>query len=114
MSTSELNKSAITLPIIKNLTPDIIARDIVSVQPMTGINLTRSKWERVGMDLSTDRWVYNIRSQAIRSWIEEQPPYMWKFYDIDVYNLDLPASVILGSNYVFTKEMETWFQLRWS
>lgn len=96
--------------------PNIIAEDIISVQPMTAdmINPFSKKWERIGMDMPTDSWVYNIRSQEIRTWIEEQPAYMWKFYDIDRANLDLPVSAMFGDNYVFTEEMEAWFQLRWS
>ena len=64
-----------------------------------------SAWERIGLDLPTDMWVYSIRTSEIREWIEQQPVYMWKFYDAD----EAPA----GDNYVFTEEMIVWFELRW-
>lgn len=107
---------SVILPVIRKVMPNIIANDILSVQPMTA-NMTNpftKKWERVGIDVPTDKWVYNIRSQEIRTWVEEQPAHMWKFYDIDNHNRDLPTSVFVGGNYVFTEEMEAWFQLRWS
>lgn len=110
MSASELNKSSI-------MTPELIAREIISVQPLTTnmINPFYKKWERIGMDMPTDKWVFNIRSQEIRNWIEEQPAYMWKFYDIpEDSKLDVSVNVFMGQNYIFTDEMEAWFQLRWS
>lgn len=98
--------------------PDIIAKELCSVQSMTGvvdmINPFTKKWEKIGMDVPTDSWVYNIRSQEIRAWIEEQPAHMWKFYDINKFNKDTPISALMGENYVFTEEMEAWFTLRWS
>lgn len=63
-------------------------------------------WGRIGIDVPTDKWVYNIRSYEIRTWIEEQPIHMWKFYVIE--------SILVGQNYIFTDEMEAWFTLRWS
>lgn len=72
------------------------------------------KWERIGMDLPTDKWVYNIRSSEISTWIEEQPVHMWKFYDIhEESKLAVSVSALIGQNYVFTDEMEVWFELRW-
>jgi hypothetical protein len=71
------------------------------------------EWEQIGIDRYTNKWVYNIRSQDIRIWIEEQPIHMWKYYDIP-YNIDLPLTALYGSNYIFTPEMEVWFKLRWT
>lgn len=107
----------ILLPLIKNVMPDLIAQEICSVQPMTTnmINPFTKKWERIGKDMPTDKWVFNIRSQEIRTWIEEQPIYMWKFYDIpEESKLDVSVSALIGHNYIFTDEMEAWFQLRWA
>ena len=106
---------SVLLPVIKKVMPSVIAQDILSVQPMTAnmINPFTKKWERVGMDVPTDKWVYNIRSQDIKIWIEEQPAHMWKFYDVEP-KIDTPVSAMIGDNYVFTEEMEVWFQLRWS
>ena len=98
--------------------PTTIAKEICSVQPMPAIanmiNPFAKKWERIGMDMPTDKWVFNIRSQEIRDWIEEQPVYMWKFDDIpEESKLDVSVSALMGQNYIFTDEMEAWFQLRW-
>jgi len=96
--------------------PNIIAEELCSVQPMTAnmINPFTKFWEKIGMDMPTDKWVYNVRSQEIRDWIEDQPVHMWKVYDIDKFNRDTPISALIGENYIFTEEMEAWFQLRWS
>lgn len=76
-------------------------------------HVVMDKWEKIGIDMSTNKWVYNIRSQDIRIWIEEQPIYMWKYYDIPFNFIDLPLMLLNGSNYIFTPEMEVWFKLRW-
>jgi hypothetical protein len=66
------------------------------------------------MDMPTNKWVYNIRDHEIRTWIEQQPVYMWKFYDIDNTDHRLVFSLAsIGQSYVFTDEMEVWFELRW-
>ncbi len=73
------------------------------------------KWEKVGMDMPTNKWVYNIRFHEIGHWIESQPIHMWKFYDIPFDQLrNVSLGSLLGSNYIFTDEMEAWFMLRWS
>ena len=120
MSTSKLNEPAMTLdPVlistIRKVMPSVIAEDIVGVQSMTNgrMPFPIQKWEKIGMDMPTNKWVFNIRSQEIRDWIEEQPIHMWKFYDINDVKLEYSLSS-LGQNYVFTEEMEAWFTLRWS
>ena len=73
------------------------------------------KWEKVGKDMPTDKWVYNIRYREVGHWIEEQPVHMWKFYDIPVESMkDVSINSLIGQNYLFTDEMESWFLLRWS
>ena len=99
--------------------PITIAKEICSVQPMPAIanmmNPFSKKWEKVGMDMPTDKWVYNIRVQEIRDWIEEQPIHMWKHYDIPESKInEVSINAFIGENYIFTEEMELWFQLRWS
>ena len=98
------------------MTPDSIAKEILSVQPITTnmINPFYRKWERIGMDMPTNKWVFNVRSQEIRNWVEEQPIHMWKYYDIpDEAKLEVSVGSLMGQNYLFTDEMEAWFQLRW-
>lgn len=97
--------------------PITIAKEILSVQPMA-VNMNNpfgKKWERVGMDMPSDRWVFNVRSQEIRDWIEAQPIHMWKYYDMPETALhDVSINAFIGKNYIFTEEMEAWFHLRWS
>lgn len=97
------------------MTPEILSREILSVQPMANMmNPFSKKWEKVGMDMPTDKWVYNIRVQEIRDWIEEQPIHMWKHYDIPETKInEVSINAFIGQNYIFTDEMEAWFQLRW-
>ena len=71
------------------------------------------KWEKVGKDMPTDKWVYNIRYREVGHWIESQPIHMWKHYDIPFDQLR-KLGPLLGSTYLFTDEMEAWFMLRWS
>lgn len=118
MSASESNKPNVIMPAIRRVMPSVIAEEICSVQPIPVANMFNpfyKKWERIGMDMPTDKWVFNIRSQEIRNWIEEQPAYMWKYYDIpEESKLDVSVNAFMGQNYIFTDEMEAWFQLRWS
>jgi hypothetical protein len=77
--------------------------------------ISHKKWERTGIDGPTNKWVYNVRSLEVRTWIEEQPVHMWKHYDIpDASINEVSLAALLGQNYIFTEEMEAWFQLRWS
>lgn len=69
----------------------------------------RSGWERIGIDTICSQNVYQIRNSEIKNWIENQPVYMWKFYDLSEISLGTA-----GDNYLFTEEMEAWFTLRWS
>ena len=117
MPRDESDKPSVTvdklmLNTIRRVMPNVIANEIIGVQPMTDVSRFIKKWEKIGMDIPTDTWVYNIRSHEIRDWVEEQPVHMWKFYDLTDTKLDFSLST-LGQNYVFTKEMEVWFELRW-
>lgn len=96
--------------------PNILAQNILGVQPMANmINPLSKKWEKIGMDMSADKWVYSIRTEEIRNWIEDQPIHMWKHYDIPEASIkDVSINAFIGKNYIFTEEMEAWFQLRWS
>lgn len=72
------------------------------------------KWERIGMDMPTNRWVYSVRLYEVGHWIESQPIHMWKFYDIpEGAKLGVSISALMGQNYIFTDQMEAWFMLRW-
>lgn len=100
----------------RRTTPSLIADEITSVQPMANMmNPFTKKWEKIGMDMLADKWVYNVRLDEIRNWIEEQPVHMWKHYDIPDHSLkEVSINAFIGQNYIFTEEMEAWFTLRWS
>lgn len=107
----------ILLPVLRNVIPNLIAQELCSVQPMTTnmINPFTKKWDRIGMDMPTNKCVFNILSQEIREWIEKQPAHMWTFYDIPIESMKgVSFNSLIGQNYLFTDEMESWFLLRWS
>lgn len=70
-------------------------------------------WEKVGIDMPTDKWVYNVRFREVWKWVEEQPTHMWKYYDVPLVD-STPIRMFTGNNYLFTDEMEAWFMLRWA
>lgn len=71
------------------------------------------KWERIGVDVPTNKWVYNVKYMEVAWWVEKHPNHMWKFYDVPL-EADVSISTITGQNYIFTDEMESWFMLRWA
>lgn len=58
------------------------------------------KWERFG--IHDDLPVYKVYTSEIRNWVESQSEKLWKPYR---YNY---------VDFVFTKELEMLFLLRWS
>jgi len=54
-----------------------------------------------------DAVMYAVSSGDIMHWIHAQSKDFWYFGDLTAVN---PG----GITYYFTKEMETWFRLRWS
>jgi|FreactcultureFD7_1027221.scaffolds.fasta_scaffold180444_1 hypothetical protein len=58
------------------------------------------KWDQFGVH--NDLPVYMVYRPELRRWVESQDKSLWKPY---VYS---------PSDYVFTKEMEVLFLLRWS
>lgn len=95
--------------------PNDIAKELVGVQPMTANMINPStNWEKVGKDMSTDKWVYHIKIYEAVKWIESQPIHMWKHYDIPFDQIRNTSLLRSRPNYIFTDEMESWFLLRWS
>jgi len=111
MSTSKLNE-----PVIMTYKSRTASDAGAYYAPYTPLQVTVPiKWERIGIDGPANKWVYSIRSEEIRIWIEEQPFHMWKHYDIPEESIkDIYFSALLGWHYIFTEEMEAWFALRWS
>lgn len=58
------------------------------------------KWRRFG--IHNGQHVYQVFAPEIRRWVESQSPTLWKPY------------IYAPIDYVFTKEFETLFMLRWS
>lgn len=72
-------------------------------------------WERMGLDMPSDKMVYSVKNHEIWQWIEAHPIHMWKHYDIPLDELmNSSISDFTGNTYIFTDEMEAWFLLRWS
>jgi len=110
MSTSKLNEPTLIMP-------NPLVQNIFGAQPMADmINPFAKKWEKVGKDMPSDKWVYNVKLYEVIKWVESQPVHMWKHYDIPINWMrdDIPIASLTGSNYLFTDEMEAWLLLRWS
>lgn len=75
--------------------------------------LTNPTYMCIGADGPTGNKVYNIYHNDIISWVEEQPIHMWKHYDA-AKQANIFVNAFSGQQYLFTEEMESWFQLRWS
>jgi hypothetical protein len=78
---------------------------------LTGF-FTNPTYLYIGVDGPTGNKVYNIYHTDIISWVEEQPIHMWKHYDVPK-QANIFVNAFSGQQYLFTKEMESWFQLRW-
>lgn len=68
-------------------------------------------WSYVGTDI-VGRRIYNVCRPSIRQWISEMPKSEWQIFNIPDSSNSVHA--IIGTNYVFTEQMEAWFKLRWS
>lgn len=109
MSTNSNKKIDTTLlSLIRRITPTIIANDLISVQPIANPFKKTVNWLRIGIDGSSGFCIYKVRSNEIRTWVEEQPISMWKFHEFSMNDGSLDTT------YIFTEEMESWFILRWS
>lgn len=72
-------------------------------------------WELAGIDGPSQAKVYAVFSKKIGDWIEEHPTNMWNYYEIPAESVgEVSLRVLVAPNYLFTKEMEVLFLLRWS
>jgi hypothetical protein len=67
-------------------------------------------WEKVGSNSSTGESVYFITSLEIIAWVVSKPKDMWG-HNTRFSNIKFRFTAMA---YTFTKEMESWFLLRWS
>lgn len=113
------------IPILRKLLPATIAKDIVSVQPMTQPligNIFTVRNGKVGFKnyimvpnqnecvlYDTPGCTYyavDVRPE-VDTWIQEQPRYMWKHAEeIE----DCHSSL---TRYIISEELLTWMTLRW-
>ena len=107
MSASKLNQSTIASNLLDNAIRNL-NRKISSNTPYVP-----TLWERIGIDMPSEKVVYNVRFHEVWKWVEEQPIHMWKYYDVPLVDTT-PIRMLTGNNYLFTDEMEAWFLLRWS
>lgn len=71
----------------------------IDIEQLLGLDAF-PKWEKFGVH--NELPVYIVHPSDIRNWVESQSEDLWKPY---IYN---------RRDYVFSKELETLFLLRWS
>lgn len=119
-----MNTKNILIPLIRKMMPQILANDIVGVQPMTGntgqvFKMNVEFAPLVSFEIVTpinknsipvppDGFVIvNVRHD-VSLWIQEQPPYMWKSYDFKVdYRIGM-------SCYMISEQLYTLMALKWA
>ena len=109
------------IPLLKGLNPNIVAQDIVGVQPMTA---STGQIFNIKHKYAPD---YTILDESIAGypqvpegykvvdvnimislWIKEQPVDMWKFSD------GYGAGLGSRDRYVISPQLLTWLELRWT
>lgn len=105
--TDPLKNMKVLIPMIRKVMPQIIAQDIVGVQPM---NLMPPKWRRTASysEHVPDGYVVVDANREISAWIEEQALHMWKHAELQQLT---PG---LYDRYIISEELLTWLALRWA
>ena len=105
--TDTLKNIKVLLPMIRKVMPQIIAHDIVGVQPM---NLMPPKWKHTASysEHVPDGYVVIDANREISAWIEEQALHMWKHAELQQLT---PG---LYDRYIISEELLTWLALRWA
>ena len=108
--TDPLKNMKVLIPMIRKVMPQIIAHDIVGVQPM---NLMPPKWKRTASysEHVPDGYVVVDANKEISVWIEEQALHMWKHGELSKLDILRPG---LYDRYIISEELLTWLTLRWS
>lgn len=88
------------MDLVRRVTPSMIAQEINGVQPM----VAPKHWRKVLDQFTNGKILYWIHNDEIKEWIAGQPAHMW----------ELRKEGGVFTQYEFTKEMESWFLLRWS
>ena len=104
--TDVLKQAKILIPMIRQLTPQVVAQDIVGVQPMGPI----AKWARA-RDYShlpiPDGYIHINVNREIAQWIEEQPLDQWK-------HGELGRLAGFYDSFIVSEQLLSWLILRWS
>jgi hypothetical protein len=105
--TDPLKNIKVLLPMIRKVMPQIIAQDIVGVQPM---NMNFPKWRQLSAYSETvpDGYVVVDADREISAWIEEQALHMWKHGELK------QLAPGFHDRYIISEELLTWLTLRWS
>ena len=101
-----LKNMKILLPMIRKLHPQIVAQDIVGVQPMGEI----AKWERASNYSHLpipDGYTHINVNREIAQWIEEQPLYQWR-------HGELGRLAGFYDSFIVSEELLSWLTLRWA
>ena len=110
------NKSVL-IPIIRKIMPEIIAQDIVGVQPMTNntgaiFNIKSKylpKFTKIDVDgIPAGHYGVDV-SFEVQLWIEQQPIHMWKYVDgtEDMSRID-------RQQFLVSEQLYNWMTMRWS
>ena len=105
--TDPLKDMKILIPMIRKLHPQIVAQDIVGVQPM---NLAPPKWERARDNPRLpipDGYIHINVNREIAQWIESQPLHQWK-------HGELGRLAGFYDSFIVSEELLAWLILRWS
>lgn len=115
------NNNNTLIPIIRKLMPSILAQDIVGVQPMTSAtgnvfsmkNNTVSFKPFVIVENQNECVLYSGNHIAVdvkptvSTWIEEQPPYLWKYAE------NTEDCHVSFTRYIIDEKLFTMMSLKW-
>lgn len=96
--------TSVLMPIIKNLTPTLLAADILGVQPM----FSAPSYEQASeyTEIVPDGYLVVNANREVSIWIEEQPLHMWK-------HGELTNSSVFYDRYIISEQLFTWLKMRW-
>lgn len=105
------------IPVIRKIMPNVLAQDIVGVQPMTGpagsVFTVKSKYlpkyQRIDVDgIPAGHYGIDVDFE-VQLWIEQQPIHMWKYFDGPE---DMRAAG--RQQFLVSEQLYNWMLMRWS
>ena len=111
------------IPIIRKLMPNIVAQDIVGVQPMSigtsnvfninGDKATFRNFVPAGNQnecvlYSGNHVAVDVKTREVSKWLEEQPAHLWKYAE------ETDDCHFAFTRYIIDEQLFTLLSLRWS